>query len=234
MFNFNLKSFFLFLLVFIICVPIGKLHHESGHYLAGKAVGINSRINYMSTIYTNSRSYYKEYFDLYDKNRDAIENGRDFKDKLVLEKLKWHHSLNSFIFTLGGPLITILTGTIAFILLLRLYKKEKVLSPLHYILVFLSLLWLRAPANLFTGLYYQINTGHLSRRGDEVKLSTYFYLNSQFFDLLLGGIGFLIGCIIIFKIIPLQHRLSFILAGLIGGNWAFYFWMYQIGPIVLP
>ncbi len=232
--NFNLKNFLLFTLIFLLCVPIGTLHHECGHYLAGKAIGQNSRINYMSTISLERNKHLDTFFELSDKNRIAIENGQPFADMQKMQLAKENYYKESFIFILGGPLITILTGTLAFALLLFLVRKKQAFGLKHYVLVFMSLFWLRAPANMAMGIFGYIKNGYISTRSDEVKISYYLHLPPSFFDIFLGVIGFSIGCFIVFKIIPLQQQLNFILAGFCGGIVGYFLWLYKFGEIILP
>lgn len=232
--NFRLKNFILFTLIFILCVPIGTLHHECGHYLAGKAIGQNSRINYMSTMYIGNNKHLKTFFELSDKNIIAIEKGQEFADKQKMEAAKENYYREIFLFTLGGPLITILTGTLAFVYLLFLVRKKPVFSIKHYVLVFISLFWLRAPANMVMGILGYIKNGYISTRGDEVKMSYHLNLPPSFFDIFLGIIGIAIGSFIVFKIIPYQQRLNFILAGFCGGILGYYLWLYKLGELILP
>lgn len=232
--NFKLKNFILFTFIFILCVPVGTLHHENGHYLAGKAIGQNFRINYMSTVPIEKNKHLNTFFELYDKNRIAIENGQKFADSPKMELAKENYYKENFIVTLGGPLFTLLTGTLAFICLLFLVNKKQVFSLKHYVLVFISLFWLRAPANMVMGILGYIKNGYISTRGDEVKISYHLNLPPSFFDIFLGIIGIAIGSFIVFKIIPYQQRLNFILAGFCGGSLGYYLWLHKFGELILP
>jgi len=233
--KFNITAFFVFTFIFIFCVPIGTLHHELGHYLAGKVVGINSRINYLSTIPINEKNNLTEFYNLYDKNREAIENGYDFIDKPKLIKAKKEFLNARIIFTLGGPLFTILTGTLAFVILLIFSNKLNKNQYLNYCFIFISLFWLRQPMNLLMAINSQLFDGKTNYRSDEFRLAHYVLnSNSWIFIIVSGIIGFCVGCYIVFKIVPYNKRLSFILAGFFGGLMGYYLWLEKFGVYILP
>jgi hypothetical protein len=50
----------------------------------------------------------------------------------------------------------------------------------------------------------------------------------------LGLIGLTIAVFVIFKLIPFEKRLSFIIGGFLGGLLGFYLWMVVVGPKILP
>ena len=101
--------------------------------------------------------------------------------------------------------------------------------------IFLSLFWLREVSNLVisigSGIYFQ-NGKYFG--GDEAHISKFLNLPEGLIPISFGLLGLIISCYIIFKIVPIQKRFTFILSGLIGGISGFIFWMRIIGPIVLP
>jgi hypothetical protein len=54
------------------------------------------------------------------------------------------------------------------------------------------------------------------------------------FPILAGCIGLIVLAIVVFKFIPKQQRLTFLIAGLLGGMSGSYLWMDLIGKYILP
>jgi hypothetical protein len=139
--------------------------------------------------------------------------------------------------TMGGPLQTVITGSIGFILLI-LYRKSflmaTVLNFRQWILIFITLFWLREAFNFLGGAFIYFLRGEYPSSGDEIRLALYFDLPylAILFPLALTAMAIL--TYVIFKIIPLQQRLTFMIAGLIGGLLGFYLWLVLIGPVVMP
>lgn len=147
-------------------------------------------------------------------------------------------NFRSFVFTtMGGPLQTVLTGSIGFILLIIYRKKFRISDGLNFrqwIIIFVSLFWLRQVFNFLSGVFVYFLSGEFSSRSDEVRLAVCFELHYLAISIPLAIIGLSIFTYVIFKIIPLQQRLTFMLAGLIGGLLGFYLWLMLIGPVVMP
>ena len=82
-----------------------------------------------------------------------------------------------------------------------------------------------------SGVYFQ-NGKYFG--GDEAKISRLLELPEWIIPIVLGVTGSIISYYIIFKIVPIQKRFTFIVSGLIGGISGYILWMKIIGPIVLP
>lgn len=76
-----------------------------------------------------------------------------------------------------------------------------------------------------TGIYFA---------GDEAKISEYLELPIGIIPIVLGTLGLLVSIFVIFRVVPLKLRLTFIIGGLIGGVGGFVLWMNIFGPIILP
>lgn len=135
---------------------------------------------------------------------------------------------------LAGPLETMITGTVGFILLYKSHRQTTKLSIGEWVLVFLTLFWLRESANFVVGLGFYFAKGILAQNGDEVRLSE--FLNWSDWSILSATalIGFVVLAFVIFKIIPRFQRLTFILAGLIGGITGYLFWLVYFGKMIMP
>jgi len=134
-----------------------------------------------------------------------------------------------FWFTLGGPLLTMLTGTTGFCLLLRSRKTSAKLSPGQWVFIFLSLFWLRQVANLAMWTYSGLVNGDFSGTSDEVKLSRYLHWPSPTIMIAIALPGVCILAYIIFRVIPERLRFTFILGGCIGGVTGFLLWITYLG-----
>jgi hypothetical protein len=138
---------------------------------------------------------------------------------------------------MGGPLQTLLTGTIGF-LLLRRYKRRfysnKEFGLRQWIIIFVSLFWLRQVFNFATAAGAYIIRGRIPMRGDETKLAALFGTPSLGILLPTALIGLALLAYIVFKVIAKKDRVTFMAAGLCGGGLGFYLWMYILGPWLMP
>ncbi len=137
----------------------------------------------------------------------------------------------------GGPIQTMLTGTIGLLLLYRnrisILSAEK-LSFGQWIPVFLSLFWLRQLANLATWLAGYFLNGEFSRSGDEFMLGRIFDFPGWIILASTAMLAVIISLIVISKFIPITQRFTFILAGLIGGILGYYIWLESLGELIFP
>lgn len=144
---------------------------------------------------------------------------------------------DSFLITLAGPLQTITTGIIGFFLAVRYLRNANhsvALSFKQWLMVFLSLFWLREVFNFLQDVIGYVATGSFSTRNDEIRLSLSCGLHELGISLPAALIAVFVLAYVFFKIIPIRQRLLFILSGLIGGALGFYLWMYLIGPVLMP
>lgn len=223
------------ILVFILMTVIGTLSHELGHYSVAKYLGYDARINYNSTMYFNEELL--NFLDeIGNKYRYELKNNLDFPEKEkyfnLTNNYRWHH----FLFTLGGPVQTILTGTIG-LLLLIVYKKKYIITEkvtlFGWVLIFLTLFWLRQSANLISALGNYLIYDNSQISGDEMRLAYFLELNIWTIQIITGIIGFAVLFYVI-KILPNNLKLTFIFSGLIGGILGYYLWLIKYGKIILP
>lgn len=108
---------------------IGTLSHELGHYTAAKLIGNEAKINYAQTFSYNP-SLSTELKSIYDNYYNEINEKKEFPLKDKLKELRTQEIEEAKITSIGGPLQTMLTGTLGFILLLcnrkNIYKNEKI------------------------------------------------------------------------------------------------------------
>ena len=195
------------ILGFMASTIIGTISHEAGHYITAKALGYHARINYMSTI-------------------DILPiNGKltDPKERMLI--------------TLGGPVQTILTGTIGLVLLFffrRSFQSASKLNLKQWLIIFITLFWLRQTANFVIWVSNYFINGQFLTRGDEVKLARYFGLPEATIVTITALAGAIILFTVIFKFIPIAQRFTFILAGLFGGIAGYLLWFGGLGEMIMP
>ena len=195
------------ILGFMASTIIGTISHEAGHYITAKALGYHARINYMSTI------------DI------LLINGKltDPKERMLI--------------TLGGPVQTILTGTIGLVLLFffrRSFQSASKLNLKQWLIIFITLFWLRQTANFVIWVSNYFINGQFLTRGDEVKLARYFGLPEATIVTITALAGAIILFTVIFKFIPIALRFTFISAGLIRGIAGYLLWFGGLGEMIMP
>ncbi len=198
------KLFIQLVLAFIAFTILGTLTHELGHFLVGEWLGYDMKINYAAT--------------------HIQDNSLESPRKL-------------FLVTLGGPIQTLLTGTIGCVLLFlnrKNFQSADKLSLKQWILVFVSLFWLRQLTNLVTWLGGYLINGEFNQGGDELRIAYYLGLPDWSILTLTALIGSLILALVVFKFVPSKQRLTFIFSGLTGGIAGYLFWLVFFGKYILP
>ncbi len=142
-----------------------------------------------------------------------------------------------FLITLGGPMQTMLTGTIGLFLLFvfrKSFQSKQKLSFGQWSLIFITLFWLRQTANLAVGIGIFLFRGHFSQRSDEVVLARHWHLPGETISILTGTLGTLVLAIVIFIFIPKPQRLTFMVSGISGGVMGYLLWLKWLGPVIMP
>ena len=138
---------------------------------------------------------------------------------------------------LGGPLQTMLTGTIG--LLAMSLVKPKFLRAVslrgwQWAIILVTLFWLRQPFNLATAISQYLATGHAGRHGDEIGLALMLGLPSWSIHFITGLIGLFVFAIVLFKYIPTIQRFTFVCAAAAGCISGYVLWFDVIGQYILP
>ena len=238
-FIFDYKLSIYLFISFILFTIIGTLSHEYGHHLAGNIIGIKTRVNYAYTIpidYEGNKRIkeireLEKYYYIY--KAINLENIYIIKQHEIVRKMENEY----IIFTLGGPLQTMLTSIIGLFILFFFKKKYFDAIGLvfwQWLIVFISLFWLRQSANMFTGLFFHLINGRAGTMSDEIKLARDFGLPPETLSIITGVIGLIILAIVVFNFIPLKQRFTFLISGLIGGVAGYYLWLIQFGKIIMP
>lgn len=165
---------------------------------------------------------------------------RGFDAVLHFDHVNWGGKaadrIDNFWITFAGPLQTMGTGSLAFFFLLRKRLKEKSnqLNFSSWVLLFLSLFWLRQPFNLMVSIFLKINGDKTSFfGGDEAYLSSELGLYDGFISFSTAIIGLLIVGFIFLRVVPKKDQFTFLLSAIIGSTLGYYVWNQQLGPIFL-
>ena len=221
---------------FILSTIIGTVSHEYGHYTVAKSLGYSSTVSYGYTNWDDNNT--RPFIDsTYSKYSNEINLNIDYPRKSEFDQIQQKLIKDDFWITLGGPIQTMLTGTLGLILLLN--QRAKILRTqrinlYQWFCIFLSLFWLRQFTNLVTWVIGYFIKGKFSLNGDEIGLALSLGLPKETLAVCTAIIGLLILIFVVLKIIPVDKRITFISAGLFGGIFGYLFWLYCIGPIVMP
>jgi hypothetical protein len=233
--NFITAQFFwkysiLLVLGFILFTVVGTLSHEAGHYLIAKKYYKNPSLHYGSVRYGEWKEYdrFQKWFVKHRESDNTIAS----EHKETFQKFKNRLTKQRFFATLGGPVQTILFGTIGFVALLFSAKRRFAIKD--WLLVFLTFFWARELYILIALTVKWFLTGKISQSADEVIIAKYLELQPLSVTLILGIIATIIILYTLFKIIPLQYRLTFLCSGLVGSLLGFWFWLKLLGPIIMP
>jgi len=208
--HFNKKTFILLFIGFIVFTLAGTLLHELGHFLTGRLLGYKGQ--HISYAFTSM----------------------GYKPGTLPETDEWNR--DQLLFIIGGPLQTMATGTIGFLLLClfcanSVYQKN--LRIEQWLLIFLSLFWLRELFNFVCAATIAV-AGAYKYTGDEFKIARQLHWNGWWFSVLLALIAFVVLVIITFRFIPVKQRFTFLTAGLTGGIAGAVLWLVLLGPVIMP
>lgn len=231
----NPRLFALLSLGFVLATIVGTVTHEMGHYVMMKRYGFNPTIHYASASYGYNPEYEK-FSNFYEVHKEKIQSTQDSPEKEYFQNKIRERNRQFFIITLGGPVQTMLTGTVG-ILLLWLYRKKLYsngkLKPLAWLAVFLAFFWSRQVFNFLMSIP-DIFKERRYYRSDEPKISLYLDLPHWAFGMATAVIGAILLIWVVFYVIPKKQRLSFLCAGLVGSALGWFLWMDVLGPVVLP
>ncbi|MDT0295701.1 hypothetical protein ACFQ3R_14900 [Mesonia ostreae] len=104
------------------------------------------------------------------------------------------------------------------------------LTSLDWLGIMLALFSLRQVFNISTGIIKKMTGNEVL--GDEIYISRFLDLNDWSISIITAVIGFFITIYIIFKVIPLKLRFTFILSGLLGGILGYVIWFEYLGKVL--
>lgn len=235
--TFDFRLFIFLSLAFIVFTVIGTLSHESGHYAMARYFGLRASIHYNYTDFHADPQESEIFREAWKNYPDRIKARQPFPGKERFDKINAQYKRAEPWLTLGGPLQTMITGTIGFILLIllrrRFFSSDHLPLGLWFI-VFITLFWLRQTTNLVVAFASLVFRRSGKSYGDEFYLARHFHLPSFTILAITGLAGMAILLVVIFRFIPLKQRLTFISAGAVGGVVGFVFWLVVFGKMILP
>ena len=216
-------------------VPIGTLTHECGHIAVAKYFGRTTQLHYASM--DHDRELYDSIQTLYYQNKWAIDNDIDYEQKELFRRLNKSFVSQNMWISWGGPIQTMLFGFLGCIILWVRRKKRQAegFTLWDWGAVFLALFWLREIANLVLSLSKGVFclSGNCFG-GDEKRLSIGLGLWEGTLPILFGLIGLTVSLWVVFRVVPISVRFTFILSGFSGGSLGWLLWMKILGPVLLP
>ena len=159
-----------------------------------------------------------------------------FETELHYSSMNWGgreaSNIEIFWIAFGGPLQTMLTGSVGFWYCLGNKEIKKYgIKFRHWVGIFLGLFWLRPVFILLQGIYFKIIGAHETYfAGDEAKLAERLGWPLGTLSILFAAIGIIICSYLVFRVVPKQWRISFIISGIIGSLSGFWLWMNYLGP----
>jgi len=229
------KLLYRLILGFVTATIISTIVHEYGHFFTAKFLGYDARVSYGSTIWYNQG--YQDFIDSLTRDeRIRIRTNEYFPRKDDYLALMKRIKDEAFLITLGGPVLTILIGTLG--LSLAFIKKrsftEASLSVKQWVILFTALFWLREPANYILDVLVTIQRGSFPGRNDEAILAHYLGFDAWSISFVLAVIGLGLVTVLYKKFIPDPDKTTFLLAGLLGGLGGYLSWLFILGPIFMP
>lgn len=229
------KLLYRLILGFIVANIIATIVHEYGHFFTAKYLGYEARVSYGFTTWTNQT--YQDFFESLTRDeRIKIRTNEYFSKKDDYQELMKRIKDEAFMITLGGPLLTMLVGSLGVIA--AFWNKNKftgeTLSFKKWAVIFTALFWLREPGNYVLDLLITVQRGRFPLRNDEVILARYLEFDSWSISFVLAVTGLIIVYVVYKKFIPDQDKTTFLLAGLIGGLGGYIFWLSFLGPVIMP
>lgn len=202
----------LIFIAFALAAILGTLEHELGHYIVAKAQGFEPNIHYGFTMVKDAKGL----IAAAEQNGTTIELSRKFNNN-----------------TLGGPAMTMLTGTAGLIALLILRRRNAIdaYKPLHLFWIIVALCWSREIYTSAFGLYDHVMNNTCS--SDETYLLRYYHLPAWPTFLTLFIISFGICAWVCFKLVE-RHRLQLFFYGIAGSLAGAALWFVWLGPVLLP
>ncbi|MUV03459.1 hypothetical protein GN157_07035 [Flavobacterium rakeshii] len=235
-FTLQFRLFIYLVLGFIAATVIGTVTHECGHIAVAKMLGYKTKLHYAS-MNTLEREKDKEFEQFYEDNKEKILSPSPLyaEEKAAFNEYMHEEQSKSMLIFTGGPIQTMLTGTIGFLLLW--FNRKNIgdkLTLLQWIFVLLTFFWSRQIFNMLTGTVLYFKRGKWVITGDEAILSYHYNLPTETINAVTAIIATVILLITVFKLIPKQQRLTFITSGIIGATIGGLLWLKYLGPIILP
>lgn len=229
------RLFALLALGFVLATIIGTVSHELGHIAVAKSLGYETKLHYASIHFNweEKLDFLETYFH---KNEAKIHAEGNSPEKTYFKTAFAKFWYNDSLVRWGGPLQTMITGTLGTIMLWL--RRKKILTygmkTADWFWVIISFFWSRQLANIIIIGINRFLFPKTLPGGDEARISQYLRLPILTLNVVTGFIAGVVLIWVVFIIIPKHQRFTFITGGLAGSALGWMVWMKWIGPAVLP
>jgi hypothetical protein len=224
------RSAWLIFWVFVILPTVGTLSHEAGHIAVARWLGYETRLHYASmSVFTDPGAVYA--------GRCGLPPAGEADLAAYAECRGQEEHRESLLISLGGPLQTMLTGTIGLVWLLwdRRKRADKPLGRAGWCAVLLSVLWSRQVFNqLRYGLDWMQGEIDVPTGGDEEWISHLLGIPHWSMLAASGLIGLIVCSVVVGYGVPAPQRRPLLIGGIAGAVAGYVLWMGLIGPYLLP
>jgi len=241
--NFLPKFSIIIFIAFILFTIIGTLTHEFGHIAVAKYFGYKTTLSYGSMGYSQDFSREEDVKEIkkisepymnidYEEWPEDVKLKLEALDKIIMERYPYNDTIKhqELLITIGGPAQTLLTSFMGLLILfLRRKKWKEQFKLVDWLAVFMSLFALREVFNFVQVSYSSLFNSESNFHGDEFRISRDLGFNEWVIPIITLILGLVISCYVIFKIIPIKYRFSFIVSGLVGGISGFAIWFGFLG-----
>ena len=234
------KWLLIFSLGFVFSTIIGTQTHELGHIAVAESLNYETKLSYGSMSYNMQGFSEDEDVKAWRKIFEEVDSFDDFSDEQKELTNALHKKIeakfptdpvDSFYIALGGPAQTILTCFLGlFIIAYRKQNTQENFKIIDWISIFLSLFILREVFNTVMASASYLFKGATKFTGDEFRISRYLELNQWTIPIMTALLGAIIASFVIFMIVPIRYRFTFILSGFLGSISGFILWFNYLGP----
>lgn len=231
----DLAYFIPLFISFCFFTVFGTLSHEYGHILIAESLGYDTKLHHASMEYDND-SLFDLYHEMFENNSYEIKHRLPFENQDEFLQLEHKLELEGLLISIGGPAQTLLTSIIGLVLIFsrKLIQKKQKFNALDWLSVFLGLFCLRQLFNLFNSVSSKLLFNEASYfGGDELKIAEGLGVWEGSIAVTTAIFAAIITLFILLKVVPSNLRFTFVLAGINGGLFAFYLWMFIIGPYII-
>jgi hypothetical protein len=226
----GLGSAWLIFWMFVPLPAVGTLSHELGHMVVARWLGHETRLHYAALSHEGDLSLYA--------GRCGPPPTTEPEGLAYGACLQRAVDRDSLLISLGGPLQTMITGTIGLLWLLWDRRQRTSTDPLGrsgWCAVLLALFWMR---QLWNQSWYVLRwlggTAAAPIGGDEARISQLVGLPVWSMSAATALIGLIVCAVVVGYGVPSPQRRSLLIAGGAGSLLGFWLWMDVLGPYLLP
>jgi len=197
----------IYFVTFFLLPSLGFLTHEVGHFLSAKCYNLES-----PTLHYSSTSFWEK-----ETESEVSENSAALKTRRL-------------VVAGSGPVATLFLGITASLLFLKLYSRNASFLAVTISLAFAFSL-VRFPVTLLQILLDE--SGKLFLRTDEYKMAESLSINPYIFTGAFTLISTALLLICFFRL-KKNDKITFLYFGVTGGLSGYFFWLFFLGPKIMP